>query len=149
MLTVSGNAVKNPVNVRVPVGVPASEVIAACGGYTSEDVKLIAGGPMMGKTIVNDKFVIDRNMNALTVLENKPFDSVACLRCGKCSDHCPAGLQPVRIAQAVKTKDKKAMENLCAMDCIECGLCTYICPSRLNVTENVRTAKRQLMLAKK
>ena len=149
VLTVSGNAVKNPVNVRVPVGVPASEVIAACGGYTSEDVKLIAGGPMMGKTIVNDKFVIDRNMNALTVLENKPFDSVACLRCGKCSDHCPAGLQPVRIAQAVKTKDKKAMENLCAMDCIECGLCTYICPSRLNVTENVRTAKRQLMLAKK
>ena len=98
VLTVSGNAVKNPVNVKVPVGVPASEVIAACGGYTSEDVKLIAGGPMMGKTIVNDKFVIDRNMNALTVLENKPFDSVACLRCGKCSDHCPAGLQPVRIA---------------------------------------------------
>ena len=148
-LTVSGNAVKNPVNVQVPVGVPASEVIAACGGYTCEDVTLIAGGPMMGKTIVNDKFVIDRNMNALTILENKPFDSIACLRCGKCSDHCPAGLQPVRIAQAVKTNDKKAMEKLCAMDCIECGLCTYICPSRLDVTENVRRAKRQLMLAKK
>lgn len=148
-LTVSGNAVKNPVNVQVPVGVPASEVIQACGGYTCDNVKLIAGGPMMGKTIVNDKFVIDRNMNALTVLENKPFDSVACLRCGKCSDHCPAGLQPVRIAQAVKVKDKKAMEKLCAMDCIECGLCTFICPSRLDVTENVRKAKRQLMLAKK
>ena len=148
-LTVSGNAIKKPVNVQVPVGVPVSEIVAACGGYTCEDVRLIAGGPMMGKTIVNDKFVIDRNMNALTILENKPFDSIACLRCGKCSDHCPAGLQPVRIAQAVKTNDKKAMEKLCAMDCIECGLCTYICPSRLDVTENVRRAKRQLMLAKK
>ena len=148
-LTVSGTAVKQPVNVHVPVGVPASEVVAACGGYTVEDVKLIAGGPMMGKTIVNDKFVIDRNMNALTVLENKPFDSIACLRCGKCSDHCPAGLQPVRIAQAVKLNDKSAMDKLCALDCIECGLCTYICPSRLDVTENVRRAKRQLQLAKK
>lgn len=148
-LTISGNAIKQPVNVHVPVGVPVSEVIAACGGYTCEDVKLIAGGPMMGKTIVNDKFVIDRNMNAITVLENKPFDSVACLRCGKCSDHCPAGLQPVRIAQALKTNDQTAMEHLCALDCIECGLCTYICPSRLDVTENVRRVKRQLQLAKK
>lgn len=149
VVTVSGNGVSKPCNVCVPVGVPASEVIAACGGYTSGEVKLIAGGPMMGKTIVNDMFVIDRPSNALTVLENKPFQSVACLRCGKCSDHCPAGLQPVRIAQAVNTNNKKAFEKLCVMDCIECGLCTYICPSRLDVTENVRKAKRQMMMAKK
>lgn len=148
-LTVSGNGVKEPQNVKVPVGVPAHDVIEACGGYTSEEVKLIAGGPMMGKTIVNDQFVIDRNMNALTVLENKPFNSISCLRCGQCSDHCPAGLQPVRIASAVKINDKAAMEKLCALDCIECGLCTYICPSRLDVTENVRKAKRQLMMQKK
>ena len=148
-VTVSGDAVKDPVNVRVPVGVPVSEVIEACGGYTAQDVKLIAGGPMMGKTIVNDKWVIDRATNAVTVLETRPFDSVACLRCGKCSDHCPAGLQPVRIAQAVKVNDRDAMKKRCAMDCIECGLCTYICPSRLDVTENVRKAKRALMAAKK
>ena len=103
----------------------------------------------MGKTVVNDKFVVDRPTNAITILANIPYDSVACLRCGKCSDHCPAGLQPVRIAQAVKIKDKAAMQRLCATDCIECGLCTYICPSRLDVTENVRRAKRQLMMAKK
>lgn len=148
-MTVSGTGVKEPVNVHVPVGVPASEIISACGGYTAEEIKLIAGGPMMGKTIVNDKFVADRMMNAITVLENKTYDSVACLRCGKCSDICPAGLQPVRIAQAEKTKDKATMEKLCAVDCSECGLCTYVCPSRLDVTENVRKAKRQLAMAKK
>lgn len=148
-LTVSGTAVKHPQNVTVPVGVPVSEVVAACGGYTCDNVKLIAGGPMMGKTIVNDLFVIDRNMNAITILENKPYNSIACLRCGKCSDHCPAGLQPVKIAQAVRIKDQDTMKRLSALDCIECGLCTYICPSRLDVTENVRIAKRQLMLTKK
>lgn len=148
-VTVSGDGVKEPVNVRVPVGVPVSEIISACGGYTAQEVKLIAGGPMMGKTIVNDKWVIDRATNAVTVLLNRPFDSVACLRCGKCSDHCPAGLQPVRIAQAVKVNDRDAMMKRCALDCIECGLCTYVCPSRLDVTENVRKAKRALMAARK
>lgn len=148
-LTISGTGVQKPMNVRVPLGVPASELIAACGGYTSEAVKVIAGGPMMGKTITNDKFCVDRAMNAITVLENIPFSSVACLRCGKCSDHCPSGLQPVRIAQAVKIGNKDLMSKLCAMDCVECGLCTYVCPSRLDVTENVRKAKRQLALAKK
>ncbi|MCI9291710.1 MAG: RnfABCDGE type electron transport complex subunit C [Erysipelotrichaceae bacterium] len=148
-VTISGNAIKNPQNVSCPLGVPASELIEACGGYTYDDVKLIAGGPMMGKTIVNDKFVVDRHMNAITVLANRPYDSVACLRCGQCCDVCPAGLQPVRIAQAGKIKDKAMMEKLHALDCVECGLCTYICPSRLDVTENVRKAKRQLTLAKK
>lgn len=149
VVTVSGDGVKNPVNVHVAVGTPVHEIIAACGGYTAEDVKLIAGGPMMGKTIVNDQWVIDRATNAITVLVTRSFDSVACLRCGRCSDHCPAGLQPVRIAQAVKANDKEAMKKRGALDCIECGLCTYVCPSQLNVTENVRKAKRTLLAAKK
>ena len=149
VVTVSGTAVREPVNVHVAVGTPVHEIIEACGGYTCDEVKLIAGGPMMGKTIVNDKWVIDRATNAVTVLLNRSFDSVACLRCGKCSDHCPAGLQPVRIAQAVKVNDRDAMMKRCALDCIECGLCTYVCPSRLDVTENVRKAKRALMAARK
>ena len=149
VVTISGDGVKNPVNVCVPVGVSVHEIIEACGGYTAEEVKLIAGGPMMGKTIVNDQWVVDRATNAVTVLVSRPYDSVACLRCGKCSDHCPAGLQPVRIAQAVKVNDKDAMKKRGALDCIECGLCTYICPSRLDVTENVRKAKRALMMARK
>ena len=148
MVTVSGNALKETKNVLVPIGVCVSDVIKAVGGYTDEEVKLIAGGPMMGKTVVNDQFVIDRFMNALTVLKTESFQKVACLRCGKCSDYCPAGLQPVRIAQANKTKDMDVVKKLCAQDCVECGLCTYICPSRLDVSENVRIAKRQLELMK-
>ena len=149
ILTLSGDGVKNPVNVHCPIGVPASELIAACGGYTSDEVKLIAGGPMMGKTIVNDQFVVERQMNAITVLVNHTVKPVACQRCGMCSDVCPVGLQPVRSAQAEKTKDKAMMEKLCASDCIECGLCTYVCPSKLEVTENVRKAKRHMAMAKK
>lgn len=148
IVTVSGNAVKETKNVLVPIGICVSDIIKAVGGYTDENVKFIAGGPMMGKTVVNDQFVVDRFINALTVLKSEPFQKVACLRCGKCSDNCPAGLQPVRIAQANKTKDKDVLKKLCVQDCVECGLCTYVCPSRLDVTENVRIAKRQLQLMK-
>lgn len=149
IVTVSGEGVKNPSNVECPVGTPVQEVIKACGGYTSESVRLIAGGPMMGRTIVNDQFVIDRATNAITVLPNVADDAIVCLRCGRCSDHCPAGLQPVRIAMAVNAGDAKEMEKRGALQCIECGLCTCVCPSHIDVTENVRKAKRTVMLKKK
>ena len=93
--------------------------------------------------------MIDRAVNAITVLENKPLSSVACLRCGSCSDHCPSGLQPVRIAQALNANDPVMMERLSVLDCVECGLCSYVCPSRLDVTENMRKAKRLMMLKAK
>ena len=148
-ITVSGDGVKNPMNVSVPVGMPVNEIIEACGGYTCDSVRLIAGGPMMGKTIVNDMFVVDRAMNALTVLPAANDDAIACLRCGKCSDHCPSGLQPVRITAALKANDVDEMSKRGVMSCIECGMCTYICPSHIDVTENVRKAKRIVMLKKK
>lgn len=149
VITVSGDAIKDPCNVKARIGTPVHEIIEAIGGYTADDVKLIAGGPMMGKTIVNDKFVIDRPANALTIIKNVKHDSIACLRCGACSDHCPAGLQPVRIAQALNANDQAMMARLSVDDCMECGLCTYVCPSYLDVTENVRKVKRQMALKKK
>lgn len=146
IVTVSGDALKNPQDVKVPVGTKASEIIAAAGGYLDDvsDVLLISGGPMMGKTIPNDQFVIAPQNNGLTVLKNTPKDEVACLRCGKCTETCPAGLEPVMIAAAAKVFDEPQLEKLSVMDCIECGLCTYICPSKIDVTENVRRGKRQV-----
>ncbi|MGM9946829.1 RnfABCDGE type electron transport complex subunit C [Floccifex sp.] len=149
MVTVSGEGVKNPMNVYVPVGTCVKEIMEACGGYTSDSVRLIAGGPMMGKTVVNELWVVDRATNAITVLPHVADDAIACLRCGKCSDHCPAGLQPVRIAQAVQANNLEEMEKRGALSCIECGLCSYNCPSHIDVTENVRKAKRVLMMKKK
>lgn len=148
LVTVSGEAVKDPVNVLVPVGMPVKEILQKTG-LKGDEVLLMAGGPMMGKTIPNDLFVIDRAMNALTVLPNKVYSPVACLRCGSCVDHCPAGLQPVRIAMAFKSGNVEEMEKRGALSCIECGLCTYVCPSRIDVTENVRKAKRTIQMKSK
>lgn len=149
VITISGEGIKTPHNVRVPVGMPVQEIIESCGGYTCDSVRLIAGGPMMGKTVINDQFVVDRAMNAITILEHVEDDAIACLRCGRCSDHCPSGLQPVRISMAVQANDVDEMIKRGAGSCIECGLCTYVCPSHIDVTENVRKAKRVIALKKK
>lgn len=147
-VTMSGAGLKDPVNVRVPIGMCVHEIIEKIGGFDMDSVFLIAGGPMMGKTMVKDELVIDRAMNAITVLPYEEHEAQVCLRCGSCSDHCPAGLQPVRIAAAVKEGNIEEMEKRGAMSCIECGLCTYVCPSFIQVTENVRKAKRTLQLQK-
>lgn len=149
MVTVSGDGIVKPSNILVRVGTPVSEVVAALGGYNAEEVNLIAGGPMMGKTMPNDSFVITVSTNAITVLRPQKFPDVACLRCGRCSDTCPAGLQPVRINEFEKARDVDNLVKLSALDCIECGMCTYVCPSRLEVTEGVRRAKRLIMAKKK
>jgi len=149
ILTISGNGIKTPANVSVPVGVKTSEIVAKLGGYASEDVLLIAGGPMMGKTIPNDQFVVTPYGNAVTILKTEKIDSVACLRCGRCNDTCPAGLLPVRINNAEQAADLDTIVKLRADQCIECGLCTYVCPSKLDVAEGVRRAKRILQLKKK
>ena len=142
-VTVAGDAVRNPQNVWVPVGTKAHEIIDACGGYTegTEDVLMIAGGPMMGKTIPNDQFVIAPQNNGLTVLVNKEEEEVKCLRCGRCTETCPSGLQPVRIAMTAAIFDEEELMKLSVLDCIECGMCTYVCRSKLNVTELVRRGK--------
>lgn len=149
ILTISGNGIKTPANVSVPVGVKTSEIVAKLGGYSAEDVLLIAGGPMMGKTIPNDQFVVTPYGNAVTILKTEKIDSVACLRCGRCNDTCPAGLLPVRINNAEQAADLDTIVKLRADQCIECGLCTYVCPSKLDVAEGVRRAKRILQLKKK
>jgi Na+-translocating ferredoxin:NAD+ oxidoreductase subunit C len=149
VITVSGTGILNPANVSVPVGVKTSEIVAQLGGYIGEDVLLIAGGPMMGKTIPDDQFVVTPYGNAVTIMKSEKIESVACLRCGRCNDTCPAGILPVRINNAEEAKDGDLIEKLHAEQCIECGLCTYVCPSKLDVAEGVRRAKRILQLRKK
>lgn len=149
MVTVSGDAIKEPHNVLCPVGTPFSALIATCGGFCKDKVELIAGGPMMGSAVTKDEVCVGLATNAVTVLEYKEVKEMNCLRCGQCVDHCPSGLEPVNINNAFKANDIDRLEKLRPMDCIECGMCTYICPSKIEVTEGIRRAKRAMALRMK
>ena len=147
VLTVSGDAIAKPGNYQVPVGVAAGALVEYLGGYTAEQVNLLAGGPMTSKGQMNDKFIIERQHGGLTILKHVERKAQACLRCGGCTNHCPAGLQPVEIKRAVEAKDVDRIIALKADKCIECGLCSYVCPSNIEVTEAIKKAKLQLRIA--
>lgn len=147
VVTVSGEGVNNPQNVCVPVGTPVGAIIEAIGGYSCEEVLLLAGGPMCSKSQMNDQFVTEKQTGGITVLKYVETEEEPCWHCGNCTLHCPASLQPVEIKQAVESKNLEKLEKLQANSCIECGMCSYICPSKINVTEFIRKAKLQLRIA--
>lgn len=148
IVTVSGNGIKEPQNVEVVVGMPFNQIVEAIGGYAdAADGFVLAGGPMMGKSVMNDQFVICTYTNSVTCMIREEIEALPCLKCGECTSHCPAHLQPVKIMQAEKGARLEMLEKLDVMRCVECGVCTYICPSKIEVTDFVMKAKRRVNLA--
>ena len=151
-LTVDGSAIKNPMNVIVPIGTPIKEVIEFTGGYKEEPKKLIMGGPMMGICIPSDDLYIMKQNNAILAFAEKEArlaEPSACIRCGKCLTACPMRLQPVELSNAADRKDIDALKKYSVMNCMECGCCSFACPAKRHLVQNIRLGKAHLNKAKR
>ena len=143
VVTISGNAIKNPLNIKLKIGTEFSELISKFNGYKEEDLILITGGPMMGESISSDNFIISNNLNSVIGLKNyKEKETINCLRCGKCIDNCPQKLCPVLVKDNIDNKEE--LKRLNVNKCIECGICSFVCPSRINLREYLRDAKKKV-----
>lgn len=147
LLTISGDAI-NPSNVIVPVGTLAKNILEKCG-YLAEEVCVLAGGPMTSKSNMSDEFAIQTNNGGLTVMKKKEYETLPCLRCGKCIENCPAGLQPIQIKNAFDDKNVVDLEAFDCSKCVECGMCSFVCPSHIELTDALRKAKLYLRVSKK
>jgi len=150
IVTLTGGAIERPGNYLVPVGMMLSDLIEQCGGLTDDVAKVILGGPMMGVTAFNLDVPILKGTSGITVMskyevaETKP---TACIRCGRCVDHCPLGLVPTRLAHAVKVRDLDTAAEYDLQACCECGCCAYVCPSQIPLLQYLRSGKTMLRLA--
>lgn len=147
-VTVDGGAVKEPKNVIVAIGTPIGEVFDFCGGFNGEPEKVIYGGPMMGVAVPDLTVPVLKQTNALIAFnkkETKTAKTTACIKCGKCTNHCPFGINPAAIAKAYKDKDTEMLEKLGADICILCGCCAFICPAKRPLVETNSLAKNMLM----
>ena len=144
IVTVTGKMVKEPKNVIVKLGAKMSDVMKEIGGYQEgEEYLFVAGGPMMGEAMPSEDLVVTKNLTSVIVLDRRELPkTVTCLRCGRCSDVCPANISPVLIMNKVSDFDE--LKKMHPEKCIECGLCSYICPSKIMVREFVRKAKREI-----
>ena len=143
IVTVSGNSINNPTNIKIKIGTEFSELKEIFKGYNEKDITLVSGGPMMGEAISTDDFVIPNNLNCIIALKKcKQIDPITCLRCGKCSDHCPAKISPVLVKDNINNKEE--LKRLDVNRCIECGICSFVCPSKINLREYLREAKKKV-----
>ena len=145
-VTVAGDNLRNPHNVLCRIGTPIKELFEVCGGINASPAIIVMGGPMMGTSVTKDEVTITPINNAVLAFNNKEQDNWPCLRCGRCVEHCPSSLEPVSISEAYQYTDVDRLAKLHVMDCVECGMCTYICPSKIDVTENIRRAKKLFAL---
>ena len=148
VVTVDGGAVKEPKNVIVAIGTPIGEVFDFCGGFNSDPEKVIYGGPMMGVAVPDLTVPVLKQTNALVAFnkkETKTAKTTACIKCGKCTNHCPFGINPAAIAKAYKDKDAEMLEKLGADICMLCGCCAFICPAKRPLVETNSLAKQMLM----
>ncbi len=143
-VTVSGNCIVNPMNVRVPVGMELQQIIDFCGGFSEEPYKILSGGPMMGTAVTGTDVPLLKNNNAILAFSKgsariKPERQ--CIRCGRCHDACPMSLIPTQIEKYASLGDADALSKLGVGVCMECGSCAYSCPAGKPLVQHMRLAK--------
>lgn len=146
--TVTGEHIKQPGNFLVRMGTPFKDLIAACGGLPEGDNKVLAGGPMMGKSVISLEVPVTKGTNSITVLTDtdahrKPIEP--CIRCGKCVEVCPMGLEPYLLATLSAFKHYERLEHEDVVSCISCGSCQFTCPSHRPILDNILQGKGVVM----
>lgn len=149
-LTFDGTAVKNPQNVRVPIGTSIEYIIERCGGFKTDARKVLFGGPMMGVSIFELSGPVCKQNNAVLAFskadEKKEYP---CINCGRCISACPMNLEPVLLRRAISAKNTESINKLGVSACMECGCCAYTCPSGLPLVQYMRLGKQYLREEKK
>lgn len=149
-LTLDGDGISEPKNVRVPIGTKISEVIDFCGGLKGEPDKILMGGPMMGVAVFDIEAPILKQNNAILVFSKKNAKKeLPCIKCGKCVEACPMNLVPSFLKRATDLKDTEKLKKLGIMACMECGCCSFSCPSGIPLVQHMRLAKQYLREEKK
>ncbi len=146
-ITVDGGAIREPKNLRVPIGTSFADIVDYCGGFKTEPRKIISGGPMMGIAICDIDAPICKQNNALLAFDEKNASLKTerdCIRCGKCVDVCPMSLMPTLIERFARIKDTDRLNTIGVNVCMECGSCAYACPSGRPLVQYMRLAKQVL-----
>ena len=148
VVTVTGDAVKEPGNFRVKAGTDAAELVDAAGGFKSQPEKVISGGPMMGMALGTLHVPCGKTFSSLlcfTKDEVAEYEPGNCIRCGRCVEVCPAGLMPTKLSEVADHGDFALFDQLNGCECVECGCCSYVCPAKRRLTQSMKTGRREAL----
>ena len=146
--TVTGKELAHPGNYLVRMGTPMKDLLDLCGGIPEGDHKLLAGGPMMGKSLTTAEVPVCKGTNSVTLISGSEAvrkEPDPCIRCGKCVNVCPMGLEPYLLATLSSRHLWERVEQEDVTSCIECGSCQFTCPSHRPILDNIRLGKSTVM----
>lgn len=152
VITVTGDAINEPHNFLVRTGTNHSELIDAAGGFKEEPEKIISGGPMMGMAISTIDVPVTKTSSALLCYVKDSLSKVKetnCINCGRCVSVCPGRIIPTRLAEFSERGDMENFVKYNGLECCECGCCSYICPAKRNLTQAIKSMRKQVLASKK
>lgn len=156
ILTVTGKKIPSQHNYQVRIGITYNDIIKHSIGELPETTgKVISGGPMMGKAISNLDAPTTKGASSVLVMDESEAvraQESNCIRCGKCIQACPMGLEPYLFSALVRNKRIEEAKQHNILDCIECGCCLFSCPANKPLTDEIRLGKnlvRAMMAPKK
>lgn len=142
VVTVAGDAVANPQNLRVPFGVSVEEVLRFCG-LAADPELVILGDAMTGVTADSMDTPILPGTTCLLALKSRVHLKVRpCMGCGRCARVCHAGLLPYEIVRRLENMHYERLATLSAEECDGCGACSHVCPAGRDVTAKVLEARQ-------
>ena len=151
IVTVTGNAINDPRNFYVRIGMNYHDLIEEAGGLKTEPEKVVSGGPMMGIALFDLNVPTTKTASALLCLtkdEVSAMEPSACINCGRCVEVCPGRVVPKKLAVCAERHDEEEFIANHGMECCECGCCSYICPAKRQLTQSIKSM-RKMVLAKK
>lgn len=151
IITVSGDAVKNPQNFNVAIGIDYWELLEAAGGFVDRPEKIVSGGPMMGVAMYNTNVPVTKVTSAfLGFLKDKAaVEEQPCIRCGRCVFACPLRLMPFELAALSNRNDEEGFVARDGMECCGCGCCSYVCPAKRSLSQSIMQARASVLSKKK
>lgn len=152
VVTVSGDAVNEPGNFLVPLGMNQNELIEAAGGFKGEPEKIISGGPMMGFAMFTTDTPVTKTSSAIlgfTEDEVAKQEATACINCGRCVDACPSRIIPSRLADFAERMDESSFVKWEGLECVECGSCSYVCPAKRHLKQAIGSMRKIALSHKK
>jgi electron transport complex protein RnfC len=153
--TIVGESLNTQHNIDVLIGTPIDYVLQHHGFDSAKASRVIMGGSMMGFTLPDLRAPVIKITNCILAPSKKeaptPPPAQACIRCGLCSEACPASLLPQQLFWYAQAEDTDRLQAHNLFDCIECGACSYVCPSKIPLVQYYRAAKgniRQQLIEK-
>ena len=144
VVTVTGKSLVKPSNFWVRIGTPIEHLLKEAGGVPEDTGKIINGGPMMGKALKDITVPVTKGTSGILLIPKEKAtrrEVQPCIRCSKCADVCPMGLEPyLLMTLSYRVLWERAKEED-VLNCIECGSCSYICPSSRPLLDYIRLGK--------